>query len=387
MVTHSNEKRTPFLEVLCDEPFRLFFPAGLLCGVVGVSHWLWYYSGLTETFSCNYHGLLMIQGFEMGFATGFLMTALPRFMEVRRARPWELLLGLALLLFAAAELYVENWSMSEVGFLLLALHLLLFAARRFPERKHDPPPTFIFVPAGLIHALVGGLLILWPLYGFVKLGNRMVEQGMLLCFIMGVGPYLGGRLLSANDAASRHRHTPLGINLLLALALFVSFWIESGVLESAGRSLRAFVVTVHLLRTLPLFQRPASPLWHLRLLWLSFWFVIAGLWVAGLFPDYEIPALHLTFIGGFATLTVIIATRVTAAHCGFEAIWQKNSKTMLTLALCTLLALIARVISDFLPFYYFGMLHIGAAFWLIGVIAWGVVLLPKMSPRRISDEV
>ena len=87
------------------EPFRIFFPLGILCGLVGVSHWLWYYAGLTETYSCQYHGLFQIQGFETGFAAGFLMTALPRFLEVPGARPWEVFLGL---FFFLLKIFVCN---------------------------------------------------------------------------------------------------------------------------------------------------------------------------------------------------------------------------------------------------------------------------------------
>ncbi len=387
MSTGTHEKRPSALQVFCDEPFRVFFPLGILWGVIGVSHWLWYYAGMTETYSCNYHALVQIQGFEAAFAVGFVMTALPRFMDVPGARPWELLLGAGLLVWSAFELHLENWILSELGFLALILHVCTFALRRFLKRRDDPPIEFIFVTFGLLHAIAGGLLILHPLPGFAKLGQRTVQQGMLLSFIMGIGPYLGPRLLAPSrprvQESSAHR---LALYTFAGLALMLSFWVESGPSEQLGKLLRALVVSAHLLWTIPIFRPPANPLWHLRFLWLSFWCVICGLWLAGFFPDYEIAALHVTFIGGFTLLTLTIATRVVVAHCGFDRLWEKNLKSVLTFGCFFLAALLARVASDLFVERYFGLLHNAAGLWLIGVIAWAIVFLPKMTPRHLSED-
>ena len=163
-----------------SEPFRIFFPIGMLLGFIGVSHWGWYYSGVTDTYSCNYHGLMQIQGFEMAFVTGFSMTALPRFLETPRARWWEFGLALLLLLGSAAGLYFENWTVAEYSAALLAGLLLYFCLTRYLTRQDDPPVEFMLIPFGLTFALVGALLVLHPVNGFLKLGQRLVEQGALL---------------------------------------------------------------------------------------------------------------------------------------------------------------------------------------------------------------
>lgn len=59
----------------------------------GGFHWLWYYLGWIDRYAGLYHGLFQIQGFERAFAAGFLMTAMPRFLETPGTRPWELLPG------------------------------------------------------------------------------------------------------------------------------------------------------------------------------------------------------------------------------------------------------------------------------------------------------
>ncbi len=35
-----------YLRLVCEEPFRVFFPAGVLLGVVGVSLWVVFYLGM-----------------------------------------------------------------------------------------------------------------------------------------------------------------------------------------------------------------------------------------------------------------------------------------------------------------------------------------------------
>jgi uncharacterized protein involved in response to NO len=38
--------RPEYLRLVCEEPFRVFFPAGVLLGVVGVSLWVLFYLGM-----------------------------------------------------------------------------------------------------------------------------------------------------------------------------------------------------------------------------------------------------------------------------------------------------------------------------------------------------
>lgn len=385
----TDEPRPTALHVLCDEPYRVLFPLGLLCGLIGVSHWVWYHAGLIETYSGLFHGLLQIQGFQTAFAAGFLMTALPRFMEVPGARPWELAAASGLVAWSAVELCLDDRVLAQVGFLALMVHLSVFALRRFRSREDTPPPEFIFIPIGIAHGLAGGLLILWPLAEYVKLGSRMLEQGMILAFIMAIGPFLGARLLGlAPSAAGFARSAGMlaALYVLAGVLLMLSFWIEAGYSETYGRLLRAVVVSVHLLRTVRVYRRPSRPLWHLRFLWLSFWCVMGGLLLSAVFPDYEFATLHITFIGGLGLMTLMIASRVIAAHCGFEPLWARNARVFRVVGVAFVAALATRVAADLYPDYYFGFLHIGAGFWLLGALAWGFVFVPKLAPWNVSED-
>src|SRR5262245_3977047 len=61
------------------DPYRIFFPLGILLGVMGVLIWPLYYFGLTQGYSGRAHAFVQTDGFLFAFVAGFLLTAIPRF--------------------------------------------------------------------------------------------------------------------------------------------------------------------------------------------------------------------------------------------------------------------------------------------------------------------
>ena len=49
-----------------SEPFRIFFPLGVLLAWIGVGSWLLYATAVVTTYSCRFHGLVQMQAFMMG---------------------------------------------------------------------------------------------------------------------------------------------------------------------------------------------------------------------------------------------------------------------------------------------------------------------------------
>jgi uncharacterized protein involved in response to NO len=377
-------------EIIYEEPFRIFFPLGILCGLAGISLWFGPYLGLGLPHSGLYHGLLQIQGFIMAFAVGFLMTSLPRFMEAPRSRWWEILLNAVLLLGNAIALYLGAWRLAEYLFLALVIHMLLFVLQRFVKREDNPPPAFVLAGFGLLCALAGGWFLLHPLSGFSKMGQSMLEQGMLLGFVMAVGSHLGPRLLYGNrhypDTEGPEFRKKLWIFLGTGLLLFLSFPLEAGFSLLWGRLLRGLVVTAYLLAVVRIHRPPSRPLLHLYLLWFSFWCVPTGQWLVALSPTYEMTALHVTFIGGFGLMTLVIATRVIVAHCNFDEMWEVNSWKIAIPGILFILALLVRIGADLVPQYYLDLLSTGAGIWLVGALAWGAIFAPKVGPSNISPD-
>src|SRR5438128_11231971 len=61
------------------DPYRIFFPLGIVLGAMGVSIWPLYYFGITDGYSGRAHAFVQTDGFLYSFIAGFLLTAIPRF--------------------------------------------------------------------------------------------------------------------------------------------------------------------------------------------------------------------------------------------------------------------------------------------------------------------
>src|SRR5438876_11135792 len=61
------------------DPFRIFFPLGIVLGVMVVAIWPLYYFHITEGYSGRSHAFVQADGFLYAFIAGFLLTAIPRF--------------------------------------------------------------------------------------------------------------------------------------------------------------------------------------------------------------------------------------------------------------------------------------------------------------------
>ncbi len=393
-----NAVRPSAISVFCKEPYRLFFPLGFIYALIGSSHWIWFHLGWTEHYGAAFHGFFQIQGFGTAFAVGFLMTALPRFLETPFARVWELGTALLLSITSTASAVLDYSRTADALFLALFLFVVLFAVRRFHQRKCPPPPEFVYVLSGFIHAIAGAAMILYPPDGLYKLGERMVQQGILLSFIMTFGSYLGVRLLGLHNtrvqtieihAGEDNRFSKLKLKVmgfaLIALGLFVSFWIEAAGHPVPGRVMRALAVTLQLGVIAGLVRLPRRHFPAVYLLWLSFLFTMAGLWISAVFPAWEPTMNHFTLIGGFGLMILIISMRVTLAHGGFEEYWLKTSAGIVLIGIGTLMALALRICAQFWIEHYIPILAASAICWNIALIAWALCIVPKMAPRYIEE--
>ncbi|MDP0494831.1 MAG: NnrS family protein [Verrucomicrobiota bacterium JB024] len=85
MATAAEPARLGFWRLVAEgEPYRVFFAVGTLLGVFGVSMWPAYAWGLVDVYPGQTHARIMIEGFLSCFVVGFLGTAFPRLLDVRR---------------------------------------------------------------------------------------------------------------------------------------------------------------------------------------------------------------------------------------------------------------------------------------------------------------
>jgi uncharacterized protein involved in response to NO len=363
-----------------SEPFRPFFPLGVLLGWVGIGHWLLYSIGMTATYSCMLHGLVQTQAFLMAFAVGFLMTALPRRTQTSPATAAELWIAAAALVTTTVAAMAERWTVAEIGYVALLLLLLRFAVRRFIGRTSGrrPPAAFILIPFAMLHGLGGAALLLaWsalhaPAWT-MGLGRLFVEQGVFLCLVVGIGglvlPLMAGAPPPPDLGSSPRERVKAAAYGVAGTLILASLLLEQAGWEHVGPLLRAAVVAAGLALGGGAWRPPARPGLHRRLVWLAVWLAPLGIALSGVWPDYRVPLLHVLFIGGFGLLAFGVATHVALSHLNLEQERERSPAAIIIMGTGIILAMLGRVTADWTA-TYFPHLGAAAAAWLIGTAAW-----------------
>ena len=371
-----------------SEPFRLFFPLGVLLGWVGVGHWLLYGLGWTATYSCMSHGFVQMQAFLMSFALGFLLTALPR--RTRSAPPSAAEMGVlaAALVATTVAAMLESWVLAEIAYASLFAVLLRFAVVRFRRGGggRRPPAAFVLVPMAALHGLGGASLVLvaqgsGPPAWAIGLGTLMIEQGVFLCLVLGVGslllPLMAGEPPPADLGSSPRERVRLLAYLAAGLAIFASLVIEELGWIRGGPLLRAAVVAAGIGLGAGALRAPGRRGLHRRLVWLAVWLMPAGLALSAVWPDLRVAALHVLFIGGFGLMAFSVATHVSLAHLGLETLALGRPPAVVVLAAGFLAALVARLAAD-VSETYFEHLAWAAGIWIAASAVWLAFLGPKL---------
>jgi uncharacterized protein involved in response to NO len=376
------------------EPFRIFFPLGVLLGLVGVNYWLVYALGAEGSFSRLTHAGLQAGGYMGGFILGFLLTALPRFSSTRPATSWELSLFLALFLAQPLLLFLGRHAEAQAVFAALLLALAVFVGRRFARRSAGagPPPEFIWILIAIGFGLLGWLLVSvsqggWLPIRWATAGWQLSHQGFLLAIVLGVGGFMTPRLMGrgfllanptsvSDEQVGRLRRRRVLMHLAAALVLLASFLIETPGAIAQAYALRAAVVTAELSWTTQFFRPPASRDRYVTYVWVSLWLIVLGLWAASILPRYRIVMLHLMFLGGFSLMTFAVGTMVALSHGGggqrlAGPIWQLD-----LIGVGMAAAIITRLLSEGVPKHYFFFLGGAAICWSISAIAWLSLTLP-----------
>lgn len=367
------------------EPYRPFFALGVLLSWVGVGHWLAYAVGWTATYSCEVHGLIQMQGFLMAFAVGFLLTALPR--RTRSAPPTNLEMALIAVALVAVTIatQVEHWAAAQVGYVVVFAVLIRFAVSRFfaGVAGRRPPAAFVMIPIAIAHALGGAALISGEAFALVHpdavgLGKLLVEQGVFLCLVVGVGslviPLMDGSPPPADLGSSPVETRRALIYAAAGIGIAASLLLEQFGRPLIGQAARAAIVAIALGRLT--LRAPGKPGLHRGVVWISVWMIPLGLVAAGLWPDYRVPSLHLMFIGGFGMMAFGVATHVSFSHLGMQQRALGRPWPVVVLALTFAMALSARVAADASE-TYFGHLAWASALWLLGSGLWLAYFAPR----------
>ncbi len=377
-------------------PYRALFPVGAAFAILGAGLWplaLW--PGLPAPGVL--HSTLMIEGFELAFVAGFLLTIVPRLARTdaddQREVPLAVTLAMAFGVFA-----LLGQTPAAHACALATLLLLAFAvARRMIARSNDPPEEFVFVPVGLALGIAGAALQFASSAGWVvepapRLGIRLMSLGMVLSFVLGFGALLVPVFLEIKDplvipkiARAHERPRRRMLYLALAAGLVLTFVADALGLGAAGAYGRALVATVMLGLAWKVWRLPGRRTLPAFVLWTAGWFIGLGLWMAALSPRHEVAALHLTLLGGFGTLTMGIASRVVVTHGGHGPAAEERVMTPARAA-CLALALVARMAAEFDPARQIGWLAASASLWIVAWMGWLFAtrrsLVPVHEPAR-----
>jgi uncharacterized protein involved in response to NO len=387
------------------DPYRTFFPLGIILGTLGVSIWPLYYYGLTPGYSGRAHAFVQTDGFLFAFIAGFLLTAVPRFTGTETpSRRVQYVLA-AIVICCAAAFEFQFFVAGQSIFVIEHVFLLVLLIRRFLRRRQDPPETFPLVGIGLLSGTLAALInagVAWNVIGpaWDPLGKRLLTEGMVLLLVLGIGGFLGPRLMGFAqlpqftnirlvDAEPASKKALLYRKALLykvaGLSILLSLIAECGFGIAAMAFVRAAAASIVILSTVQPWKLPAVRTTLARCVWCANWFVILSVWVVAFVPHYRIDFLHILFIGGFTLLILAVGTRVTLSHGGHGIAKERRSWPLRVAITTGLIAMLARVGAPFAGFTYFAHLAWAAILWMIGMLVWGVFVFRLIRTRPAAQ--
>jgi len=373
----------------CEEPFRIFFPAGLLLGLVGVSLWPLFYFGIGIPYPNVAHARLMIEGFMASFIFGFLGTAGPRITSAPHFSFGELGIIFTLDLLAAGFHVGGADRLGDVCFLICSFTFAAALGRRFRQRKDSPPPNFVLVALGLIASIIGTALIVVSesaqYSAPYQFGSALLNQAWVLLQVLGVAPFFIRRLLDLpTPDLSESRAFPPERNRKAAFAAFIgaviiaSFWIDILNFPRLGGWIRVGAITFYVATRLP-FRGRSFLADCFRAALTS---IFAGFVIIALVPIYRLAALHIVFITGFSFMVFTVAIRVIFGHSGNLHLLEKRLWFFVITSALLFLAMISRFTADLAPRTRVVHLIAAAISWLVATLIWIVKVIPKV---RIAE--
>jgi uncharacterized protein involved in response to NO len=374
------------------EPFRLFFPGGVLAGILGVSLWPLHFGGLVNLYPGQAHARIMIYGLFGGFIFGFLGTAMPRMLSAPALGAGNVFLLLGLYVSMVVTLATQHIAWGDRLFLALLGLFAVLMFRRARHRKDTPPPGFVLVGLAFLCVTAGVLLAVFQpgqdeaAAYWVNLQRLLCYQGFILLPILGIGPFILPRffgLPSPHDfpesmtpaSAWRNKAALAGGAGGLIVA---SFFMEVEGWFRTAYAVRFATTLVYLALEFPFHRAPKSGSALGASLRIAFSALVGGFIIIALWPTFRVSMLHLTLIGGFAVVTFTVATRVVFGHSGnLEKLRERNSWMLVAVALM-LLGMATRISGDFWPKIMVSHYNWGAAMWIAGVLVWSSFVLPKV---------
>ena len=368
------------------EPYQPFFLSGILISTLGVLIWFLFQIGWLKFYPQEAHAYLMIGGFLLAYISGFLMTAIPRMTGTNSASVIEISTGLAFLWAQVAFVLRNQMTMAKISVLLLLINLVSYLIRRFLRRSSLPPKAFVFIPIGIISAIVGLGIQIANEYvagvpaSLLEWSKLAIYQGLALNLILGLGSRLIPALTRVHGSVDvRAAMSERVIDFIPPMLLFnAGFIVESFWSVGIGNLMKGLVVVYFAFTKFAIFKpmvRNGNLGWSIRA---SVVFMSLGFFLTALLPEQRLHLMHLTYIGGMGLLTILISTRVTLAHGGHDLEAEFDTKNLVFLCVCAAASAIARASIGFFGDTRQLLIFIAGGLWLAGLFLWSQSFLKKL---------
>lgn len=297
--------------------YRILFPLGVVLGLMGVLFWFLFLARAMPFYPRMAHGGVMFFGWLWLFVAGFLMTSFPRMTQSNPASvgetAWAAILALAQLTAA-----VRNLADLQAAILMIqTFSLAAFLGRRYWQVRRLPFESFVFVPMGLVMAVVG--CFLYWVRPDLRETSFFLLAGEALAVNAIVG--LGSRLIPAisrlpslmlfGDVDPRRRWQKA---LLMAIALNVSYLLSAFAYSLSGWILRSLLMMTLAVSAFGLFQKPMKWTTLGVALKTGVVFLVLGELLSLPSGGLGVAAHHVKYIGGLSLITWMVGTRVMLAH-------------------------------------------------------------------------
>ncbi|MFO1052479.1 MAG: NnrS family protein [Planctomycetota bacterium] len=371
---------------LRSEPWRLFFPLGVLALWGGVSHWVLFALGWSDDASSVFHGIAQTQGFVLAIAFGFLLTMLPR--RTRSPAPR----GPVLAILAAGSVGAAGmvrFGMVRAGESLFTVALvvaLVFVLRCMRRGERRAPAAFLWIPLGFALALLGavltviGVILKGEAFRWHEVGKLMVTQGMILCLVIGAGSIALPLMTRGENPPDADRDPDARRVRVVAWfgagAIAVSCVLEVFVDYALGNLLRAVVSGTVIIPLLRVFEPVRLRGAHRVAMRVAVLMIPLGYLLAALLVPWPRLGLHVVFAGGFAPLALTIALHVALAHGGGSELTERNHPLVVAMLVGLVLALGLRLCAEVDVLHRFAWLGAAGATMLCASLCWAVLVLP-----------
>lgn len=373
------------------DPWRAFFPLGVLLAWAGVFHWLLFALGAIDDFRVAFHATVQIQGFLTAIAVGFLYTFVPRRTGTEPPSSLEMVAGAAAPVALSLAAWQERPALAQALWTIGMAVVATFVVRRVrsPGGARGLPGVFVWVPWALGSGIAGAALLATAAVldpsgepTWWKLGRGLLLQGFVSCLVIGVGGTMLPQLTRGEPPrrGAGSRRDALA-QTAAAVAFLASFPVEVHVGTRSGFALRAAVAAGVVVSSARLWRRPSAPGLHRRLIWIAAWLLPLGYAAVAAVPTLRTAVLHVVFIGSFALITLCVSLHVSLSHGGRSSLLAGWTWQVLAMALLLLAALVFRLLVGVDPEHLTWWLGSAASSFLLATLAWASLAVPAIRSR------